>query len=64
MLQEDRDDDGKWRVEYQDDDGACYVTIFAGPEAARRARDYFEALKMHMRLRSARPALIIPGPSA
>jgi hypothetical protein len=23
----------------------CYVTIFAGPAAERRARDYFNALK-------------------
>jgi hypothetical protein len=27
-----------------DDDGGCYVTIFAGPEAERRARDYIDAL--------------------
>jgi hypothetical protein len=45
ILMEDRDGNGEWRVEYQDDDGACYVTIFAGPAAERRARDYFEALK-------------------
>ena len=31
ILQEDRNGNGEWRVEYQDDDGACYVTIFAGP---------------------------------
>ena len=36
---------GEWRVEYQDDDGGCYMTIFAGPKAERRARDYFNALK-------------------
>lgn len=36
---------GEWRVEYQDDDGGCYVTIFAGPAAERRARIYFEPLK-------------------
>ena len=35
----------EWRVEYSDDNGACYVTIFAGPEAERRARDYCAALK-------------------
>jgi hypothetical protein len=34
----------EWRVEYQDDDGACYVTIFAGPDAEQRARDYQAAL--------------------
>jgi hypothetical protein len=32
-------------VEYFDNDGGCYVTIFAGPEAAQRARAYFQALK-------------------
>jgi hypothetical protein len=35
----------EWRVGYQDDDGGCYLTIFAGPQAEPRARDYFEALK-------------------
>jgi hypothetical protein len=45
ILQEDLEGNGEWRVEYQDDDGGCYVTIFAGPAAARRARGYFEALK-------------------
>jgi len=33
-----------WRVEYFDADGGCYVTIFAGPEAEQRARDYGAAL--------------------
>jgi hypothetical protein len=45
ILHEDLDGNGEWRVEYQDDDGGCYVTIFAGPAAERRARDYFTALK-------------------
>jgi hypothetical protein len=35
----------EWRAEYFDDDGGCYVTIFAGPEAERRARDYAETLR-------------------
>jgi hypothetical protein len=42
---EDRREAGDWRVEYFDDDGGCYVTVFAGPEAERRARDYADALK-------------------
>jgi hypothetical protein len=42
---EDRDGTEEWRVEYFDDDGGCYVTVFAGPKAEKRARDYFEALK-------------------
>jgi hypothetical protein len=50
---EDRDGTGEWRVEYFDDDGACYVTVFAGPKAEKRARDYFEALKFG-RLRAIR----------
>src|SRR6516225_7584341 len=37
---EDRREPGDWRVEYFDDDGGCFVTVFAGPEAERRARDY------------------------
>jgi hypothetical protein len=42
---EDRNDTAEWRVEYLDDDGGCYVTMFAGPKAEQRARDYFHALK-------------------
>jgi hypothetical protein len=38
----------EWRVEYTDDDGTCYVRIFAGPDAERRARDYHAALKSGM----------------
>lgn len=41
----DVDHPNDWRVEYQDDDGGCYVTIFAGPFAERRALAYFAALK-------------------
>jgi hypothetical protein len=37
---------GDWRVEYFDDDGGCYATMFTGPEAQRRAREYFAALKI------------------
>jgi hypothetical protein len=37
---------GEWRVEYFDDDGGCYVTIFAGPGAEWRARDYQAALQL------------------
>ena len=44
-INEDRFGTGEWRVEYFDDDGGCYVTIFAGPAAERRARDYFNSLK-------------------
>ena len=41
---EDRIVSGQWRVEYFDDDGGCYVAIFAGPAAEQRARDYRDAL--------------------
>ena len=44
-VNEDRSGTGEWRVEYFDDDGGCYVTIFAGPAAEGRARDYFMSLK-------------------
>src|ERR1700716_1750276 len=55
-VHEDRDGTGEWRVEYFDADGGCYVTVFAGPKAERRARDYFEALKFG-RLRTVRGEL-------
>jgi hypothetical protein len=42
---EDRYRSGEWRVEYFDDNGGCYMTVFAGAEAERRARQYFSALK-------------------
>lgn len=41
----DENDPASWRVEYQDEEGRCYVVIFAGPEAERRARAYFAALE-------------------
>jgi|SoimicmetaTmtLMB_FD_contig_51_666083_length_743_multi_1_in_0_out_0_2 hypothetical protein len=41
----DRRGNGDWRVEWFDDDGGCYVTIFAGEAAEGRARAYFAALK-------------------
>jgi|SRR3954469_8813115 hypothetical protein len=44
-VNEDRHGSGEWRVEYFDDAGGCYVTIFAGPASERRARDYFASLK-------------------
>jgi hypothetical protein len=44
-VNEDRHGSGEWRVEYFDNDGGCYVTIFAGPASERRARDYFASLK-------------------
>jgi hypothetical protein len=36
----------EWRVEYTDTKGGSYVTIFAGPQAEQRARDYQNALVM------------------
>jgi hypothetical protein len=50
---EERDSTGEWHVEYFDDDGGCYITLFSGPKAEKRARDYFEALKFG-RLRAVR----------
>jgi hypothetical protein len=35
---------GLWRVEWSDSEGAMYITIFGGPEAETRARDYHEAI--------------------
>jgi hypothetical protein len=45
MVFADREHADAWRVEYTDYDGGCYVTIFAGPAAERRARAYFAALR-------------------
>jgi hypothetical protein len=42
---EDQARNGELRVEHSDNGAGCYVTPFAGPEAERRARDYFQALK-------------------
>ena len=36
----------EWGVEYSDTQGASYVTVFAGPQAEQRARDYHNALVM------------------
>jgi hypothetical protein len=47
IVIEDAKEPGAWRVEYQDEDGGCYVTIFAGPAAEPRARGYFRALRNH-----------------
>jgi hypothetical protein len=44
-VHEDRYGTGEWHVSYYDDDGGCYVTVFGGPEAEWRAREYFGALK-------------------
>ena len=46
---EDRTVSGEWRVEYFDDDGGCYVAIFAGPAAEQRAGDYRDALVPSLR---------------
>jgi hypothetical protein len=38
---EDRKHSGDcWRVEAFDNDGRCFVAIFAGPEAKQRAEEY------------------------
>ena len=44
-VNEDRHGSSEWRVEYFDDDGGCYITIFTGPASEKRARDYFASLK-------------------
>jgi hypothetical protein len=40
ILFEDRETPGHWRVEWFDDDGACALGIFSGPDAHRRALRY------------------------
>jgi hypothetical protein len=44
-LTEGQEISGEWLVEYSDDDGGDYLTIFEGEEAEARARDYRDALK-------------------
>jgi hypothetical protein len=44
-LFEDKASPGAWRVEYFDDDGGCYVTVFGGHQAENRARDYYVAMR-------------------
>jgi hypothetical protein len=45
VVIEDHTHKGDWRVEWHDDDGGCYVTIFTGRAAEARARAYVQALK-------------------
>ena len=51
---QDMKNKGDWRVEAIDfdDEGAVYVTIFSGPEARKRAREYaaLKAAQEPMRL--------------
>jgi hypothetical protein len=42
-IHEERD--GAWCVEYFDEAGRSYVTVFVGPQTETRARDYFNALR-------------------
>ena len=39
-LAEDTENPGDWRAEAVGEDGECYVTIFSGPSAETRAREY------------------------
>ena len=34
-----------WRVEWFDSAGLVYITVFAGPSAGKRARDYHDAIR-------------------
>ena len=57
----DRTNSREWRVEYEDSDSGCYVTIFAGPKAEERARAYSGALNAG-KLETIREALPDTGP--
>jgi hypothetical protein len=52
---QDMKNKGDWRVEAIDfdDEGALYVTIFSGPDARKRAREY-------VAMKSAQEALRLP----
>jgi hypothetical protein len=43
----DKEHPEDWRVEHTDynDDGGCTVTVFAAPDAEKRAREYAEWLE-------------------
>jgi len=45
ILAEDVEHPGLWRIEWFDSAGAAYITVFAGPAAGERARDYHDAIK-------------------
>jgi hypothetical protein len=45
MLAEDVEHPDLWRAEWFDNDGRAYITVFAGPSAGERARDYHDAIK-------------------
>ena len=40
MVFEDRETPAQWRVEWFDDDGACELAIFNGPDAHQQALRY------------------------
>jgi hypothetical protein len=45
MLAEDVEHPDLWRVEWFDSAGLVYITVFAGPSAGERARDYHDAIR-------------------
>ncbi len=47
---------GEWLVEYFDDDGADYVTIFTGQEAEARACDALKEGRLGTRIADAKVA--------
>lgn len=45
MLAEDVEHPDLWRVEWFDSAGLVYITVFAGPSAGERARNYHDAIR-------------------
>lgn len=41
---EDQGEPGVWRAEAIGPDGECYVSVFSGPHAERRARCYADSM--------------------
>ena len=57
ILAEDVEHPGLWRIEWFDSAGAVYITVFAGPSAGERARDYHDAIRDgRLRTHLARPS--------
>jgi hypothetical protein len=45
MLAKDAEHPDLWRIEWFDSHGRAYITVFAGPSASERERDYRDAIK-------------------
>lgn len=63
---EDRECAPDWRVEGMDEQGQVYITIFSGPDAEKRAQEYYaiKTGKLVLNSQSTAPAAAAPSFSA